>query len=176
MALVIFFSSQFLIRDSGYISYHLLEAPFELSQVWIGLLSITYLAGIYSSPRAAQWGRKFGRDRVLPAMLAMMLLGLLLMLVPSVTVLFFGLLLFSFAFFAAHSTASSWVSVQALQYRAVGSSLYLFSYYMGSSILGSSSGLVWESAGWLGLTGFIASILILGLCLAIKLKNTPDTV
>ena len=158
----------------NYMSYHLLEAPFHLSQVWIGVLSLTYLAGIYSSPRAANWGRKFGRDRVLPIMLAIMLLGVMLMLVPSLIVLLLGLLLFSFAFFAAHSTASSWVSVQALQYRAVGSSLYLFSYYMGSSILGSSSGMVWENAGWQGLSLFIASILMLGLGLALKLKRSAS--
>lgn len=158
----------------NYMSYHLLEAPFHLSQVWIGLLSLTYLAGIYSSPRAANWGRKFGRDRILPIMLIMMLLGVSLMLVPSIMVLLIGLLLFSFAFFAAHSTASSWVSVHALQYRAVGSSLYLFSYYMGSSILGSSSGMVWENAGWQGLSLFIASMLILGLALALKLKRSAS--
>ena len=154
----------------NYMSYHLLEAPFHLSQIWIGLLSVTYLAGIYSSPRAAQWGRQFGRDRVLPVMLMVMLLGVLLMLIPSIVVLFIGLLVFSFAFFAAHSTTSSWVSVQALQYRAVGSSLYLFSYYMGSSILGSSSGVVWENAGWQGLSLFIMMMLSLGLALAFKLK------
>ena len=49
-----------------------------------------------------------------------------------------------FFIFAAHSTSSIWVSVQSLQYRVVGSSLYLFSYYMEFSILGSS-GLVWEN-------------------------------
>ena len=52
----------------NYISYHLLEAPFHLSQAWIGVISIAYLAGIYSSPKAAQWGFKYGRDKVLPMM------------------------------------------------------------------------------------------------------------
>ena len=154
----------------NYMSYHLLEAPFHLSQIWIGLLSVTYLAGIYSSPRAAKWGRQFGREQVLPMMLIFMIVGLGLMLISNLSVLFLGLLLFSFAFFAAHSTASSWVSVQALQYRAVGSSLYLFSYYMGSSFLGSSSGIVWETSGWYGLTVFLVLILGLGVYLAFKLK------
>jgi Arabinose efflux permease len=134
----------------NYMSYHLLEEPYQLSQTWIGLISIAYLAGIYSSPRAASWGKRFGREKVLPAMLIMMLLGLLIMLIPAFWSVILGLIVFTFAFFAAHSTASSWVSVQSLQYRAVGSSLYLFCYYLGSSILGSSSGLVWEISGWIG--------------------------
>lgn len=154
----------------NYMSYHLLEAPYQLSQTWIGLISIAYLAGIYSSPRAASWGRRFGRHIVLPAMLLMMLIGLLMMLLPFLWTVLAGLIIFTFAFFAAHSTASSWVSVQSLQYRAVGSSLYLFCYYLGSSVLGSSSGLVWEKFGWLGLTVFISLVLGLGLLLALKLK------
>ena len=155
----------------NYISYHLLEAPYQLSQTWIGLISVVYLAGIYSSPRAASWGHRFGRHYVLLGMLLMMLFGLLVMLLPSLWAVLIGLIIFTFAFFAAHSTASSWVSVQSLQYRAVGSSLYLFCYYLGSSLLGSSSGLIWEAAGWLGLTYFIGSILLLGLFLAFKLKE-----
>ena len=155
----------------NYMSYHLLEEPYQLSQTWIGLISIAYLAGIYSSPRAASWGKRFGRVKVLPSMLIMMLLGLLIMLIPAFWSVILGLIVFTFAFFAAHSTASSWVSVQSLQYRAVGSSLYLFCYYLGSSILGSSSGLVWEMSGWMGLTSFIAVILMIGLFLAIKLNK-----
>ncbi|WP_455603184.1 MFS transporter [Acinetobacter pecorum] len=154
----------------NYLSYRLIQSPFELSHVWIGVISITYLAGIYSSPRAAAWSQKFGRFQVLVAMLASMLLGLVLMLVNSLVLVFIGLLIFTFAFFAAHSTASSWVSVQSLQYRAVGSSLYLFCYYLGSSVLGSFSGLVWEKAGWLGLSVFIGIILVIGLLVAQQLK------
>lgn len=74
-----------------------------------------------------------------------MLICLWLMLIPSIGLVLLGLVLFTFSFFAAHSTSSSWVSTQSLQYSAVGSSLYLFSYYMEFSILGSSSGLVWEN-------------------------------
>ena len=155
----------------NYMSYHLLEKPFQLSQIWIGLISVAYLAGIYSSPRAAKWGEKFGRHRVLPIMLICMLIGLWLMRTTSIGLVLLGLGIFTFAFFAAHSTCSSWVAVQALQYRAVGSSLYLFSYYMGSSFLGSSSGLVWEYFGWNGLTAFISVILFLGLFFAVNLSR-----
>ena len=155
----------------NYMSYHLLEKPFELSQTWIGLISVAYLSGIYSSPRAASWSRKFGREKVLIAMFCSMILGLWIMLIPSLWVILIGLLIFTFSFFAAHSTSSSWVSVQSLQYRAVGSSLYLFSYYLGSSFLGSSSGLVWEAYGWFGLTIIIICVLCIGFFVALRLKK-----
>ena len=160
----------------NYMSYRLLEKPFELSQAWIGLISIAYLSGIYSSPRAASWSQKMGRAKVLLLMMSTMLLGLWIMLIPALWAVLAGLLLFTFSFFAAHSTSSSWVSVQSLQYRAVGSALYLFCYYLGSSILGSSSGLIWEAFGWSGLTCFISIILALGIVIAWKLKQMPQTV
>lgn len=155
----------------NYLSYRLLQAPFELSQAWIGLISVTYLAGIYSSPRAAHWGRHYGKFKTLVVMMLMMLLGLTLMLLNQLALVFIGLLIFTFSFFAAHSTASSWVSIQSLQYRAVGSSLYLFCYYLGSSVLGSSSGLVWENYGWSGLTAFITLLLLSGLAFSFKLRS-----
>lgn len=155
----------------NYLSYRLIQAPFELSHVWIGVISITYLAGIYSSPRAAHWGQYYGKFRILAAMILMMLVGLALMLINQLIIVFIGLLIFTFSFFAAHSTASSWVSIQSLQYRAVGSSLYLFCYYLGSSVLGSSSGLVWENYGWIGLTVFIAALLLTGLSFSLKLRS-----
>lgn len=155
----------------NYLSYRLIQAPFELSHVWIGVISITYLAGIYSSPRAAHWGQYYGKFRILAAMILMMLVGLALMLINQLIIVFIGLLIFTFSFFAAHSTASSWVSIQSLQYRAVGSSLYLFCYYLGSSMLGSSSGLVWENYGWIGLTVFITALLLTGLAFSLRLRS-----
>lgn len=82
----------------NYISYHLLEKPFELSQTWIGLISIAYLSGIYSSPRAASWSQKFGREKVLIAMFSTMIVGLWVMLIPSIWTILLGLLIFTFSF------------------------------------------------------------------------------
>ena len=155
----------------NYLSYRLLQTPFELSQAWIGLISVAYLAGIYSSPRAASWGRQYGKFKTLAMMILMMLVGLMLMLINQLAIVFIGLLIFTFSFFAAHSTASSWVSIQSLQYRAVGSSLYLFCYYLGSSVLGSSSGLVWENYGWIGFSFFVAGFLLFGLAASFKLRT-----
>ena len=165
-----------LVTVFNYISYHLLEAPFHLSQTWIGLISIAYLAGIYSSPKAARWGYQYGRAKVLPFLLFSMMVGLFITLIPSLWAILLGLTIFTFSFFAAHSIASSWVSVQAVQYRAVASSLYLFCYYIGSSLLGSSGGLVWEHFGWIGINLSVGVVLVIGFALAIHLmKNETKT-
>lgn len=155
----------------NYISFHLLAAPFHLSQSFIGLLSVAYLAGIYSSPRAAKWASKYSRSAVILAMLSLMLVGALLMLLHNLVLLLIGLLLFTFSFFAAHSTASSWVSIHSAQSGALGSSLYLFSYYLGSSVLGSSSGLIWQQFNWIGLIALISLLLVMAWFFADRLRR-----
>jgi MFS family permease len=46
-----------------------------------------------------------------------------------------GIALATFGFFGAHSVLSSWVTLRAPHSKAQSSSLYLFSYYLGSSIV-----------------------------------------
>lgn len=70
-----------------------------------------------------------------------------------------GLALATFGFFASHSIASSWVSRRARAPQALASAFYLLFYYLGSSLIGSASGMMWGFDGWTGV------IIMLGLCL-----------
>lgn len=44
--------------------------------------------------------------------------------------------------------------------RAEASSLYVFSYYMGSSILGALTGRAYEALSWGGFVGVLAGLLV----------------
>jgi len=92
-----------------------------------------------------------------------MLGGVLLTLFSSLGLIFAGMLLFSAGFFAAHSVASSWIGPRARRAKGQASSLYLFSYYLGSSLAGTLGGLFWHSYGWNGVGGFIAMMLLAAL-------------
>ncbi len=58
--------------------------------------------------------------------------------------------------------------------RGQASSLYLFSYYLGSSLAGTLGGVFWHHYGWNGVGGFIALLLLAalltGTCLHQRLK------
>ncbi|CCJ75314.1 Permeases of the major facilitator superfamily [Cronobacter muytjensii 530] len=97
------------------------------------------------------------------AFTGVMLCGLLLTLLSSLWLIFAGMLLFSAGFFAAHSVASSWIGPRARRAKGQASSLYLFSYYLGSSVAGTLGGLFWHRFGWNGVGGFIALLLVLAL-------------
>ena len=147
----------------NYISYRLLAPPYHLSQTLVGLLSIAYLAGTYSSTWAGGLADRRGRQRIFWCFPVMMLAGLAITLFQPILLVLVGILVFTFGFFAAHSLASGWVGQRARQAKGQASSLYLFSYYLGSSVAGTLGGAFWHRGGWIGVCLFIAALLLVAL-------------
>ena len=157
----------------NYIGYRLLAEPYHLSQAWVGMLSVVYLSGIYSSAKIGALADQLGRRRVLWGTIVLMLAGIALTLLTPLSLVLIGMLLFTFGFFGAHSVASSWIGRRATKAKGQASSLYLFSYYAGSSIAGTAGGVFWHLAGWNGIGLFIGALLIGALLIAMKLAKLP---
>lgn len=154
----------------NYIGYRLLSAPWSLSQAVVGLLSVVYLTGSWSSPKAGAMTSRFGRAPVMIGATAIMLAGLLLTAFNSLWLILPGMMLFTAGFFAAHSVASGWIGPRARRAKGQASSLYLFSYYVGSSVAGTLGGVFWHSYGWEGVTLFISVLLLLALVVGWRLQ------
>ncbi|ROM63764.1 hypothetical protein BK653_25300 [Pseudomonas brassicacearum] len=157
----------------NYIGYRLLAQPYHLDQAFVGLLSVVYLSGIYSSAKVGALADKLGRRKMLWATIALMLAGLMLTMATPLWLVVLGMLVFTFGFFGAHSVASSWIGRRALQAKGQASSLYLFSYYAGSSVAGTAGGVAWHLGGWNGVGLFIGGLLVVALCVAVKLAKLP---
>ena len=155
----------------NYISYRLLAAPFGLGQSAVGAFSVLYLIGIFSAVWAGRLADRLGRRNVLWFVMALMLAGLLLTLSNALLAILAGMALFTFGFFATHSVASSWVGMRARTPQALASAMYLFFYYLGSSVVGSLCGLVWSGAGWPGVVGLLALALGLAFLIALHLRS-----
>ncbi len=76
----------------------------------------------------------------------------------------------TFGFFGAHSVASGWVGLQAKSGKAQASSLYLFAYYLGSSVVGSLGGFFWKHGGWPGVAGMTGTLILIALALGARLR------
>ena len=144
----------------NYLGYHLLEDPFRLSHSAVSAIFLLYLVGVLASTLAGRLVARFGRHNVLLGMTAIMGAGLMLTVFPSLSLVIPGVGLFTFGFFGAHATASSWVSHRAASARALASALYLCSYYLGGSLIGSFSGLMWAADGWYGVAGSLGILLL----------------
>ncbi|MFZ5956906.1 MFS transporter [Pseudomonas knackmussii] len=155
----------------NYIGYRLLADPYHLSQSVVGVLSLVYLVGIYSSAWVGSLADRLGRRKVLWAVIVLMLSGLLLTFASPLPLIVAGMLLFTFGFFAAHSVASSWIGRRALKAKGQASSIYLFCYYLGSSVAGTTGGVFWHHFGWTGVGLFIAALLVAAVLVALHLAR-----
>jgi YNFM family putative membrane transporter len=179
--LVALFAQGFLIMGVfvttyNYATYHLLDPPYSLSQSAAGLIFIVYLAGIFASAWIGARAARFGRRRMLFAMLGLMFVGVGLTLLSPLASVVLGIAVVTFGFFGAHSVASTWVGLRAQRAKAQAAALYLFFYYLGSSVAGAVGGLFWERARWLGVTGFVASMLVVALTIAAFAVSDPTPV
>jgi len=166
--LLCLYGISFLIMGSfvtlyNYITFRLLAPPYSLSHTAVSYIFLVYLLGSFSSSMIGRPAARFGRDRVLLLGIAAMALGALLTLARDLTTIVWGIAIFTCGFFGAHTIASSWVGVRARTAKAQAASLYLFSYYLGSSLSGTVGGLFWGSYGWQGVVLLIALLLGVGL-------------
>ena len=79
-------------------------------------------------------------------------------------------------FFVVHGTASGWVTARA---HAGGvatgqaSSLYVFAYYVGSSVFGTLAGHAWSWGAWPAVVALSGGLLVVATLLAWWLRSTP---
>ncbi|MFC4527387.1 MFS transporter [Dyella halodurans] len=157
----------------NYIGYRLLAPPYGLSQAVVGTIFSVYLIGTFSSAWMGHLAGRLGRRKVLWTAFALMLFGVGLTMTRPLILIVAGIVAVTFGFFGGHSIASSWVGRRAGNAKAQASSMYLFSYYMGSSLAGASGGLFYASHGWNGVALFVAALVIAGLLIAWRLYFLP---
>jgi len=158
-------------------SFRLVGAPYYLSTAAAGLVFLVYPVGAVSSTYAGVLASRLGRRSVLPVAGVVTLAGLLITLSKPLALVVVGLAVMTAGFFAAHSVASGWVATLA-HVRVGGTgqaaSLYLFSYYLGSSVFGSLAGDAWSSGEWPAVVILAGSLVVVGSVLALFLRRPPS--
>lgn len=159
--LALLFATGFLVMGTfvslyNFIGFRLIE-HFGMPPVLAGLIFLLYLTGTWSSARAGAFITQYGRHHVLVVTCLLMVVGAACTAGPLWLVLL-GMALFTAGFFAAHSTASGWVGALATHDRAEASSMYVFCYYMGSSIVGALTGWAFDVVPWVGYAFILAAL------------------
>ena len=149
----------------NYLGFRLIS-QFELPESLAAFVFLLYLSGTWSSARAGTYVQKFGRGGVMAGTMILALLGLLLLMAPWLWTTILGAFFFTASFFAAHSTASSWVGLVATHDRAEASSTYVLSYYFGSALIGWVSGYFF-AGGWTILLLWLSALFAVALVLAL---------
>ncbi|OQY17974.1 MAG: hypothetical protein B6I36_08020 [Desulfobacteraceae bacterium 4572_35.1] len=152
----------------NYVTFRLLAPPYSVAPTYVALIFISYAFGAASSTLMGGLIVRVGRGVAICFALAIMTSGLLLTLLPALWCIVMGIVVFTIGFFGVHAIASAWVGMQTKSARAQASSLYLFFYYMGSSLSGTGGGLFWSNWGWIGI---VLLILILLVCAAMVILH-----
>ncbi|HJV65371.1 MAG TPA: MFS transporter [Geomonas sp.] len=178
-ALLCLYGISFFIMGSfvtlyNYITFRLLAPPYSFSHSAVSGIFLVYLLGSFSSSAVGRQVERHGRNRMLFICLATMGAGALVTLSGEVAAIVAGIALLTCGFFGAHTIASSWVGSRARSARAQAASLYLFSYYLGSSISGTVGGVFWTSLGWHGVILLITGLLGMAVCLGWKLAGIAE--
>lgn len=160
----------------NYLGYRLMAPPYKLSQAVVGLIFAIYLIGTFSSAWMGHLAGKLGRRKVLWTAFALMLAGVALTMARPLPLVMLGIVAITFGFFGGHSIVSSWVGRRAGAAKAQAASVYLFCYYMGSSVAGASGGLFYASHGWNGVALFTGVLVLAGLLIALRLFRLPPLV
>lgn len=155
--------------------YRLEAPPYSLSVGVAGLVFAVYAFGSWSSARAGRAAETRGVRTVTAGALVIHLAGIALAAARPLPLVVVGLCLTTIGFFAAHGVASGWVAASAQAHRlgtAQAASLYLFAYYLGSSVAGSLAGLAWSRLAWPGVSLLTGSLVLLALG-TLWLARTP---
>ncbi len=150
------FGIAFLVMGSfvgvyNYLGFRLAAPPYSLEPAVSGSIFMLYSVGSLASAWAGSQSQRLGELRVMLLMSGCMLAGLLLTLLTPLPFVAAGLALFTFGVFALHAVASAWVGQQAGERRGLVSALYLASYHLGGSVIGSAVGWPWARHGWAGI-------------------------
>ena len=157
--------------------FRLTSAPFDLGLGASGLVFLVYPVGTLGSIVAGRLADRYSRRTVVPVGCLLTVIGVLLTLPDTLPLLVVGLAVMTAGFFAVHGVASGWVPTRAHAGGAAAgpaASLYLFAYYLGSSIFGSLGGLAWTIGAWFAVVLVASLLIVVSGLLALWLRRTPS--
>lgn len=157
----------------SYLGYQLTEPPYNLSQSLIGWIFAIYIVGSLGSSCLSSLADRYAQHKILLLSIALIGIGALITLNASLIVKICGVALVTFGFFGGHAIASSWVGKRAAMGKAQASALYLFFYYVGSSVGNTAGGFFWSMNGWDGVIMMIVSFVLGNILLALLLPAIP---
>ncbi|KAB1654796.1 MFS transporter [Pseudoclavibacter chungangensis] len=153
----------------NFLGFRLVGAPYDLPTWLASLTFLAYLTGSIASPIAGNLATRFPRKGVLLGCIAVTAFGLVLTVFEPLWLVIGGLVIFTGAFFAAHSVAAGTAGSIPTHGRAQSSALYNLCYYLGSSVFGYLGGLLYESFGWTGTAGMVLGLVLVSAAAAIAL-------
>lgn len=149
------------IASFTYVNFHLAAPPYDLSPAELGTIFVVYLTGVVTTLLTGRAVQRFGRRALVIALVALWASGMLLTLLPSLSMIVLGLAIGAGSGFVCQAVATGFVAVTAREGRSSAVGLYVTCYYIGGSVGGVLPGYAYESHGWAGAVATVLAMLAL---------------
>ncbi|WP_422898826.1 MFS transporter [Propionivibrio sp.] len=160
----------------NFLGFRLSLEPYALGPAAIGAIFLLYALGSVSSVLAGRATTRHPRHKIMLLMSCCMAAGISMTWASSLPIIIAGLAILTFGFFAVHAVASGWVGHRAGQRRGLVSALYLSSYYLGGSVIGSAAGWPWEQFHWAGVVvALLLPVLLVIAMTTLRLRRLSDS-
>ena len=156
----------------NYLPFRLTGPPFNFSTSLTTFLYLSYIVGILMGPTAGRLSNLYGSGNALLGGSGVLGTALVLIVLPSVPAVVFGLLGICAGFFTVHAAA-----VGALNRRLSGgqgraNALYVLFYYMGGWVGITGSGFAYTHGGWNAVVSICALLLLIPVCVGAVERGT----
>lgn len=142
----------------NYMGFYLIKEPFNFPEYSIHYIYLMYIFGMFGSIATVHLTRRRTPFYILKTILLISAGSILLLYFTHFVPVAIGLAIFTFNFFVVHVLCNRIVSDYDLSKRSVTISIYLLTYYLGSSLLGWATGLLLDAFGW---QYFLAGLILL---------------
>ncbi|CAA7392536.1 MFS transporter [Chryseobacterium fistulae] len=155
----------------NYLTFRLESAPFHLNHFLIAFIFLMYILGVFGTMITSKLSKSIEQKVILKGAVVTIIIGSLFFFSENIYMVTFGLGIFTLSFFAAHTMASQMTALHAKEGKSSATSIYWLFYYLGSSILGSSTGYILHSTSWNFFILFIILITLITFLLSYKETN-----
>jgi MFS family permease len=163
-----------LVGVFTWITFHLSAAPFRLSTTALSSLFFVYLVGLVVTPGAGFLITRIGLRSGISGAIGLSMIGVVLTLSSSLTVVILGLALVCSGVFIAQTAAQSHLRVAAPpDARVTAAGMYMTCYYFGGTAAGVVPGVFWAMGKWPACAGFIIAMQAVALGIALAGWRTP---
>lgn len=157
-----------------YVNFVLTAAPFAIHPMQLGLVYFVFLPALVTTPLAGRLVYRVGARRALRGSLALAVLALPCLVIPSLPLVLVGLALFASGTFFAQAVATGYVGRSAAVDRSAGGGLYLASYFLGGLAGSFLLGQAFDHLGWIACVFGVALALAAAFKLAGRLQVAED--
>lgn len=147
----------------NYLPFYLHGAPFRWSTRAVTLLYLSYIVGVVAGPLAGRLSNRIGNGAAMVAGSLVFGAGLAVTLVPRGWIMALALALVCAGFFTIHASAAGALNRKLAAGRGRANAFYVLFYYLGGAAGITLSGHAYHLAGWPGVVGLGAGVLLVPL-------------